>query len=128
MRLLLDTHALIWITMAPDRVSANLRGIIQRDSNEVYVSAVTAWEIGTKLRLGKLSFDVGFLDDFDARVIAMAFNPLPINAQHGRIGAGLAGAHRDPFDRLLAGQAIAENLTIATADPQLAALGATVIW
>jgi PIN domain nuclease of toxin-antitoxin system len=128
MRVLLDTHALIWITMVPERVSKALRGIIEQDTTAVFVSAVSAWEIATKVRIGKIAFDAGFLDDFDARTRSLAFEPLAVTAHHAVIGARLAGTHKDPFDRLLVGQAIAEDLTIATIDHQLAALGAAVIW
>ena len=128
MRLLLDTHVLIWLVNEPARLSPTVTAAIKNPSSEVFVSAASAWEIATKVRLGKLAFDAAFLDDFDARLKALAFAPLLVTSAHAVAGTRLTGRHGDPFDRMLVGQALAEGLDLATADPLLAALGARVLW
>lgn len=128
MRLLLDTHVLIWIMQNSPRLSQRVADAVRSVETEVFVSVASGWEIGTKRRLGKLDFDDSFLDEFDSSLRRYAFEPLAINSQHAVRGARLPGEHRDPFDRLLVGQALCEGLTIATADRALATLGAPVIW
>ncbi len=128
MKLLLDTHVLIWIVEDPKRVSVQVTKLVKATTSSVFVSAASAWEIAIKARLGKLKFDPTFLDDFENRLRALAIEPLPISAAHAVAGGRIKGAPADPFDRMLAAQAITEQLTIATADPALAALGATVVW
>jgi PIN domain nuclease of toxin-antitoxin system len=128
MKLLLDTHTLIWWTSEKGRTGAEARRLIHDPATEVHVSVVSAWEIAIKVQRRTLSFDDTFLDAFDDRVAHLGWTMLPILASHAVAAARLPGSHKDPFDRLLAGQAIVENLTIATVDPQLATLGASVIW
>lgn len=128
MRLLLDTHALIWWLYDYRRIPPRIHDLVVISATDVYVSAVSAWEIGVELRLGKLSFDEQFLAEFDAQVLALGFAPLSLTALHAVVGSGLPGLHKDPFDRLIVGQAIAERLAVVSADPQIAALGAEVVW
>ena len=128
MKLLLDTHVLIWIVEDPKRVSVTVTKLVKASASLVFVSAASAWEIAIKTRSGKLKFDPTFLDDFDSRLRALAMEPLLITSAHAVAGGRLQGAPSDPFDRLLAAQAIAEGLTIATIDPAIAALGAAVVW
>ena len=128
MRLLLDTHALIWLVNEPTRLSGNVSTAIRSANSEVLVSAASAWEIATKVRLGKLAFDMSFLDDFDARLRALAITPLTVTSAHAVAGGLLTGRHGDPIDRMLVGQALVEGLTLVTVDPLMAALGARVMW
>ena len=128
MRLLLDTHALIWIVRDPKKVSAQVTSIMKSETSEVFVSAATAWEIATKVRKRKLAFDSVFLDAFDDHLRLHGFEPLTITSAHASAGGRLNGDHGDAFDRMLAAQAIAEGLTVATIDPAIAALGAKVVW
>ncbi|MBS0240925.1 MAG: type II toxin-antitoxin system VapC family toxin [Proteobacteria bacterium] len=128
MKLLLDTHVLIWWLADPWRVPERVQDEIIQQASETFVSAASAWEIAVKTRTGKLAFDAAILDDFDNRSRALAFEPLPVTATHAVMGARLPGAHKDPFDRLIAGQAIFEGLTVVTADPAIASLGAKVMW
>ena len=128
MKLLLDTHTLIWWTGSRTHISMSVRDAIGAEGAEVFVSAATAWEIAIKMRLGKLSFSADFLADFDASLGALGFMPLPVSSRHAVEARRLPGLHKDPFDRLLAAQAMIEGLTIATIDKQLAGLGVRVIW
>lgn len=128
MKLLIDTHVLIWWLVDPWRIPESVQDTMVVSATEVLVSAASAWEIAIKSRLGKLSFDDEFLDDFDRRVRELAFEPLAISAAHAIAGARLPGGHKDPFDRMIAGQALSEDLTVVTADPALRTLGARVLW
>lgn len=128
MRLLLDTHALIWWLGARKRIPKPLQVLLLDPGHDVLVSATTAWEIAIKRRIGKLEFDAGFLGDFDRQVIALGFAPLAVTAAHMVAGAGIDAPNKAPFDRILAGQALAENLVVVTADQALAGLGAAVVW
>jgi PIN domain nuclease of toxin-antitoxin system len=127
-RLLIDTHVVIWWVMEPDRLSKTVDDLLLGAAPEVFVSPISAFEIARKHGLGKLAFDSRFIAAFDKRTDALGWIELPLTAAHAVAAGQMSGTHRDPFDRLLAAQAIAEGLTIATADPALAALGATVVW
>jgi PIN domain nuclease of toxin-antitoxin system len=128
MRLLLDTHTFYWLLCNPRKLSPNVAALLNAASTDAYVSAASGWEIATKYRLGRLPFDRGFLLDFEYRVRAAGLRPLAVTAMHA-IHAGLiVFPHRDPFDRLIAAQAIAEGLTVATVDRAIAQLGASVAW
>ena len=128
MRLLLDTHVVLWWTGQLGKVSPTVRGLIRDPGNEVLVSAGTAWEMAIKARSGKLQVSAGLLDDFDGQLAALGWHALPILPAHGILAARLPGDHKDPFDRLLVAQGMIEGLTIASIDTQVSALGAQVIW
>ena len=122
MRILLDTHLLLWwLGNAPD-LSEPARVLISEPENTVFVSAVSLWEIWLKESLGKLRLPV----DFDARMGDEPFESLPLSATHAHQVALLPWHHRDPFDRMLVAQAQAENLILLTADDRVAAYGDVV--
>jgi PIN domain nuclease of toxin-antitoxin system len=110
-RLLLDTHALLW-WLADEGLTAQARDAIADPANLVVVSAVSAWEISIKKALGKVAAP----DDLEHQVQAGGFLPLPISIAHGVTAGQLASHHEDPFDRMLIAQANAEGLTIVTRD------------
>lgn len=95
------------------RLGPAAREAVASPANEVFVSAVTAWEIAIKQALGRLTFP---LEQFDTMLQRMGFDPLPIRAAHGILAGGLPRLHDDPFDRLLIAQAVTERLTLVTAD------------
>lgn len=128
MKLLVDTHVLIWWVVEPDRIPVRVRDSLRSTANNVFVSAGTGWEIATKVRIGKLHFPRDFLDNFDTRVLALAFEPLSITTRHAVTGAGLPGKHGDPFDRMLAGQAKCENLQLVSKDPAFKKFGVDTLW
>ena len=111
MRLLLDTHALLW-WLADEGLSSRTRDAIADPANLVAVSAASAWEIAIKKALGNLTAP----DDLEQQVRAGGFVPLPINIAHGIAAGQLARHHDDPFHRMLIAQALAEGLTIVTHD------------
>lgn len=128
MRLLIDTHVLIWWWDEHSKLSARVRDALVSDVAEIYVSAVSGVEIGTKVRLGKLPQMAPLISDFGALIEADGFRHLDIAYEHGVRAGLMPGEPRDPFDRILAAQAQIENLTIVTRDPAIAALGCEVLW
>ena len=115
MRLLLDTHALLW-WLADEGLVAEARNAIADPANLVAVSAVSAWEISIKKALGKLAAP----DDLERQVDEGGFTPLSISIGHGIAAGELPRHHDDPFDRMLIAQAVAEGLTVVTHDKRFA--------
>ena len=128
MRLLLDTHVFLWMRREPKRIPARVKMVLTDPSHDLFLSAVTAWEIATKVRLGKLDFDAVFLDDFDANIVSLGFIPLAVTAKQAVTGAQTKARHGDPFDRMLTGIAIAEKLKVVTSDPAFKSMGVDTVW
>lgn len=128
MRLLLDTHALLWWFDGNRRLSAKVRRLIEDEQTEVLVSAASAWEISTKSRIGKLRIAEAISQRLPETVASQGFTPLPISLTDAQRAGWLATEHRDPFDRMLAAQAQAHDVPIATNDPAFASLGVKVVW
>jgi len=127
-RVLLDTHALIWATMSSRLVSGAAARILQDERNEMLVSAASAWEIATKVRLGKLP-EAERLERAFFEVIEIAgYTLLPISVADGLRAGRLTGEHRDPFDRMIAAQAIAEDLLDLSSDTKLDLFGVRRLW
>jgi PIN domain nuclease of toxin-antitoxin system len=121
MRLLLDTHVLIWWDEGA-RLRADAKRAI-RDADQVYVSAVSGWEIAIKTALGRLRPRRTVAE----AVIDSGFEELPVRLRHAEALDRLASHHRDPFDRMLAAQALSEGLTLVTRDPAFKPYGVRVI-
>ena len=128
MKVLLDTHALIWWSSNDPRLSMVARELIQNPDTQVLVSAASAWEIATKARLGKLHGVQRLLSDFDALLAADGFTHLPITHQHALLAGSFDLAHRDPFDRMLAAQALIENAVLLSNDPELRVFAVATHW
>ena len=128
MRILLDTHALLWWMNGDPRLSPKARAAVGAEKAEVFVSAASAWELATKVRLGKLPDAARLTHRLTESLAEQSFKPLPIAIEHGRLGGLLPGQHRDPFDRILAAQALLEDLPLVTNDPAFAAFGVKVVW
>jgi PIN domain nuclease of toxin-antitoxin system len=126
-KLLLDTHVLFWWFLAPDELSMVARNAIEA-SDEVYVSAASAWEIAVKVRLGRWEEARGIAETYDEQMAAEEFRELSITAAHARSAGFIVSPHKDPFDRLLAAQALLEGLTLVTTDAKMPALGAPCLW
>ena len=124
MRLLLDTHTLLWWRDDSPRLSSRARSEIADATNEILVSVATLWEISIKRMLGKLSFP----DDLEEVVREESFGLLPISFKHLRRLETLPGLHRDPFDRMLVAQALTEGAPLVTNDRALLAYGAPTLW
>lgn len=128
MRLLLDTHALLWWLCADPQLSLPARDAIAQASNEVYVSAASAWEVATKARLGKLPGAESLAQAFPHEVERLGFLPLSITIQHGQRAGALPPPHRDPFDRMLIAQAQAENLILVSNEEVFDQYGISRLW
>jgi PIN domain nuclease of toxin-antitoxin system len=126
---LLDTHALLWYSVAPEALSDTARDFIRDRSKRIYVSSITAWELAIKLRLGKLPQAQVLHDHYHQRLAQYGFLELPFTGVHALAAGGLECEHKDPFDRALAAQAVSEQLPIVTRDGEVAALpGVSVVW
>jgi len=128
LRLLLDTHVLYWWHRGDAALSASARAAIVNSRNEKYVSAITAWEFITKYLSGKQSEFAGIAADVEAVVASHGFIQLPISMRHAQIASGLPSHHKDAMDRFLIGQALAEDMTIVTADGAFASYPARLLW
>ncbi|HEU0221073.1 MAG TPA: type II toxin-antitoxin system VapC family toxin, partial [Paracoccaceae bacterium] len=114
MRLLLDTHAFLWWLEGNLRLSGPAQAAIGEEANAVHVSAASVWEITTKHRLGKLPGAGLLVQDVTAEIEAQGFTALPITTRHAERAGRLPGPHRDPFDRMLIAQALAEDLVLVS--------------
>jgi PIN domain nuclease of toxin-antitoxin system len=128
LRLLLDTHALIWFASDAPQLSEAARSALEDEGNEVLVSAVNALEIAIKHRLGKLPSGELLATDFERQIAGRGLGSLAMTATHARIAGALPGDHNDPFDRILAAQALLEGLTIVSRDAALDAFGVIRLW
>ncbi len=128
MKLLVDTHALLWWWTDDPRLSRTARTLIQNDANTVLVSAASAWEIATKWRLGKLPLGKDVVARFHELMELDAFQPLPMNAAHALLAGVFSQSHRDPFDRMLAAQSHLESVPLVTCDSAFDAFPVKVIW
>lgn len=118
MRLLLDTHVLLWALATPDRLDAATRAALEDPANDVLFSAASIWEIAIKARLGRADFPRD-PDQVAAGARATGFTELPVRAAAAARVATLPLHHRDPFDRLLVAQTLCEPARLYTADPLL---------
>lgn len=115
MRVLLDTHIVIWALSEPDKLSTKAKSLIQ-DADQLFVSSASIWEMAIKSSLGKLEVD---LDAITAELKRLGVNELAISWQHSKQVKLLPSYHRDPFDRLIVSQAICEPLVLLTHDKVL---------
>jgi PIN domain nuclease of toxin-antitoxin system len=127
-RLLLDTHALLWWLDGDRRLSVKARRAIANESNAILVSAASAWEITTKARLGKLPGASDVAADVTACVAAQGFLSLDITLLHAQRAGSLSGTHRDPFDRMLVAQSQIEDVALVTDDDAFDAFDVRRLW
>lgn len=113
MRLLLDTHVLLWWMTNDPRLPGAVREVLQSDENDVAVSAVSVWEVAIKRALGRIDADVGELID---AITVDGFSELPVRIRHAEVLQGLPRQHDDPFDRMLIAQSIADDRRLVTHD------------
>jgi PIN domain nuclease of toxin-antitoxin system len=128
LRLLLDTHALLWWLDGDPKLSPRAVAAISADPTMVQVSAVTAWEITTKARIGKLPDALDVAADVTGCCTREGFRPLSLTIEHGQRAGALPGPLRDPFDRMLIAQAIIENLHLVSIERTFDAYGVLRLW
>jgi PIN domain nuclease of toxin-antitoxin system len=128
-QLLLDTHALLWTLLEPDRIPNGTLDDIRDPRTELLVSAASAWEIGTKFRLGKLDGAQAVVHGYAEHLARLHARELPITAHHALTAGMLNWEHRDPFDRMIAAQCMLGSIPLVTADRAFASFpGVRVIW
>ena len=128
MDLLLDTHTLLWWLAGDSSLSATAKAAIEDETNPVFVSAATTWEIATKYRLGKLPEIAAIVADLDGAILEQGFLGLPITIRHGQAAGALPGPHRDPFDRMLMAQAMLNDLVLISNEQQFDVYGVKRMW
>jgi PIN domain nuclease of toxin-antitoxin system len=127
-RLLLDTHALLWWLDGDRRLSLKARRLIANETNTVLVSAASAWEITTKARLGRLPGAQDVAADVAGCVAHQGFVPLDVTMLHAQRAGSLPGDHRDPFDRMLIAQSQLEDVAIVSDDRFFDDHGVRRVW
>ncbi|NQU60186.1 MAG: type II toxin-antitoxin system VapC family toxin [Rhodospirillales bacterium] len=128
MQALLDTHALLWWLDGDKRLSKTARDFIGEEANVIFVSAASAWEITTKVRIGKLPGAQEVAAELAASVTAQGFSELPISLADGARAGSLPGPHRDPFDRMLIAQAQAYALALISNEKVFDDYGVKRLW
>ncbi|HXQ15063.1 MAG TPA: type II toxin-antitoxin system VapC family toxin [Caulobacteraceae bacterium] len=128
MRLLLDTHAVIWWFQGNLRLPQRVRDTIEGEASDVFVSAVSAFEIALKHRMGKLPEAAALARRFSVMTQEQGFAELAVTVPHGLAAGALPIAHRDPFDRLLIAQALVEDMTIASNERLFDSTGVNRLW
>lgn len=128
-RALLDTHALVWAATAPDRLGPVARALIEDPSTDLVVSAASAWELSTKVRLGRFPEARALVARYHSIVASLRAEHLAVEPDHALRGGSLAWDHRDPFDRMLVAQAIVEGAILLSKDRAFGAVaGLDVRW
>ena len=128
MRFLLDTHALLWFLEGSENLPPVVRAALQDDAHEVFVSAVSAMEVTTKFRLGKLPSAAVLANRFEETVAEKGFLPLPISLEHAERAGALPIPRKDPFDRLLIAQGQIEALTLVSNEAVFDGFGVGRFW
>ena len=128
MKALLDTHTLLWWLDGDEQLSLTARSWIEIPEHRILVSAASAWEIATKVRIGKLPGALAVAANFHECLISQGFAPLDITADHALRVGSLPGPHRDPFDRMLIAQAQALNIPLISNENLFDHYGVRRIW
>ena len=128
MKLLLDTHTLLWFIAGSTSLSAVARSAIENAANEKFVSIVSIWETAIKVSIGKISLTAPFDDLFPHQLTVNSFELLPVKVEHISVITTLPFHHRDPFDRLLIAQAIEEKMTLLSVDEVFDDYGIGHLW
>ena len=127
MKLLLDTHAFLWLSVNSDKLGRKAREKLSQSGTQVYLSAASVWEIAIKSELGKLKLDdpVQVYLELGARAGIL---PLPVEFSHAVRVEGLPPHHRDPFDRMLVAQALTEGMTLVSGDRAMKPYKVPLLW
>ncbi len=127
--LLLDTHAFVWAVSSPERLGGTARALVQDPANRLFVSAATAWELATKTRLGRFPDAEPIVAQYRELMADLGAHELAVTSLHALRAGGLRWEHRDPFDRMLAAQALLEHAALVSRDGAFADLaGIDVVW
>ncbi len=124
MKLILDTHAALWWLSDDDRVGPEASRQLTDDTNQVLLSAAVVWEVAIKRSLGKLEAP----EDLAPTLLGAGAQPLPVTLDHAAAVETLPWHHRDPFDRMLVAQALAEGAALVSRDDRLRQYGVSLVW
>ena len=126
---LLDTHALFWLVASPERIPAQTLEVLGHEDTSILVSAASAWEIATKHRIGRMPEVAPLLANWDADIASLWAQEISISRQDALRAGSLEWSHRDPFDRMLAAQAMASTVPLVSGDPVMRTLpGLDLLW
>jgi PIN domain nuclease of toxin-antitoxin system len=128
MRVLLDTHALIWFVLDSPQISVRVKRLIEDENNDKLLSIASVWEMAIKQNIGKLSFGLPFKDFLQQQLNLNSIDLLNINLNHINVISTLPQHHRDPFDRLIIAQAMVEEIPILSADTAFDAYSIHRLW
>lgn len=128
MKTLLDTHALLWWFSDDPALTKRARRVIEETRNEIFVSAASAWEVATKVRIGKLPAAADLIAGFDGYLGREGFQTLAMSVDHAIRAGSLPGPLKDPFDRMLIAQAQADNMPIVSIEEVFDGYGLRRIW
>ena len=128
MRLLLDTHSLIWSIDEPSRVSATAMAAMANPANDRLLSAATIWELSIKVGLGKIVLSLPYRQWMDKAIADLKLTVLPVTVEYADRQSTLPPHHKDPFDRLMIAQALVEGIPIVSVDAAFDPYGVTRIW
>jgi PIN domain nuclease of toxin-antitoxin system len=128
MRLLLDTHAVIWAVEQPARLSTGVRSALEDPSNQLLISAATVWEIAIKVGLRKLTLSISYREWMNRVIADLGATFLPISVEYADVQASLPNHHRDPFDRMLIAQARVEDVPLVSSDDTFDRYGISRLW
>jgi PIN domain nuclease of toxin-antitoxin system len=128
MRILLDTHVLLWWLSGNEALSIPARAAIADADSETFVSAVSAWEIAIKYKQGRLPTAASFIGDIEGTIVRHGFLAIPVTMQNGERAGDLPLHHRDPFDRMLIAQALAGSLTLISNERLFDRYGVVRLW
>jgi PIN domain nuclease of toxin-antitoxin system len=127
-RLLIDTHTLIWAMDDATQLSGPAATALQDPANDLLLSAATVWELAIKVGQGKLKLSLPYRQWVDKAIADLGLTILPVTVEYADRQAGLPPHHKDPFDRLIIAQALVEGISVVCADPAFDAYGVTRIW
>ena len=128
MRILLDTHTIVWVMNDDPRLSPAARSAVASPANPVFASAASIWEAATKFRLGRFP-QAALLVDNPRRILeSLEIETIDISIEHARLAGSFVGSHKDPFDRMLAAQALLESMTLASIDAVFDSLSVARLW
>lgn len=128
MKLLLDTHTIVWMMNGSPRLSSVARAAIASPLNPAFASAASVWEAATKFRLGKFAEAALLVDNPRKILTSLEIEAIPVSIEHARLAGSLVHPHKDPFDRMLAAQALLDGLTVVSIDPIFGEFAVTRLW
>jgi PIN domain nuclease of toxin-antitoxin system len=130
MRYLLDTHTFVWAVANPKRLSDLAHNLIENKHNDLFISPVSTWEMGIKFKAGKWPSIAPFLDkaNYNQLLTDLDAQELPVKSNHTRLAGQFEMPHKDPFDRLLAAQAMLEEMSLITKDKKLQSFPVNCVW